>query len=49
MRAKGYEIKEETFEEETAKHISFRPLDKERFVHDRAKFLGNEYTKERIR
>ena len=49
MRAKGYEIKGETFEEGAAKYISFRPLDKERFVRGSAKFLGKEYTKERIR
>ena len=49
MRAKGYEIKGETFEEEAAKYVSFRPLDKERFVRGSAKSLGKEYTKERIR
>ena len=49
MRAKGYEIKGESFEEGAAKYISFRPLDKERFVRGSAKSLGKEYTKERIR
>lgn len=49
MRAKGYKIKGETFEEGAAKYISFRPLDKERFVRGSAKSLGKEYTKERIR
>ena len=49
MRAKGYEIKGESFEESAAKYISFRPLDKERFVRGSAKSLGKEYTKERIR
>ena len=49
MRAKGYEIKGETFEEGSAKYISFRPLDKERFVRGSAKSLGKEYTKERIK
>ena len=48
MRAKGYEIKGETFEEGAAKYISFRPLDKERFVRGSAKSLGKECTKERI-
>ena len=48
MRAKGYEIKGETFGEEAVKYISFRPLDKERFVRGNAKSLGKEYTKERI-
>lgn len=49
MRAKGYEIKGETFEERAAKYISFRPLDKERFVRGSARSLGKEYTKERIK
>ena len=49
MRAKGYEIKGETFEEGAAKYISFRPLNKDRFVRGSAKSLGKEYTKERIR
>ncbi|MCU6744857.1 relaxase/mobilization nuclease domain-containing protein [Suilimivivens aceti] len=48
MRDKGYEIKGETFEEGAAKYISFRPLDKERFVRGSARSLGKEYTKERI-
>lgn len=30
------------------KYISFRPLDKERFVRGSARSLGKEYTKERI-
>ena len=49
MRAKGYEIKGETFGENAAKYISFRPLDKERFVRGSTRSLGKEYTKERIR
>lgn len=49
MRAKGYEIKGESFEEDAAKYISFRPLDKEHFVRGSTKLLGKEYTKERIR
>ena len=49
MKAKGYEIKGESFEEDAAKYISFRPLDKERFVRGSTKSLGKEYTKERIR
>lgn len=48
MRAKGYEIKGETFGEDAAKYISFRPLDKERFVRGSARSLGKEYTKEHI-
>ena len=49
LKAKGYEIKGETFEENASKYISFRPLYKERFVRGSAKSLGKEYTKERIR
>ena len=49
LKAKGYEIKGETFEENASKYVSFRPLDKERFVRGSAKSLGKEYTKERIR
>ena len=40
MRAKGYEIKGETFGEDAAKYISFRPLDKERFVRGSTRSLG---------
>ena len=49
MRAKGYEVKGETFGENAHKFISFRPLDRERFVRGSAKSLGAEYTKERIK
>ena len=49
MRAKGYEIKGETFEEGAAKYISFRPSDKDRFVRGSTKSLRKEYTKERIK
>ena len=49
LKAKGYELKGETFEENADKYISFRPLDKERFVRGSVKSLGKEYTKERIR
>ena len=49
IRAKGYEIKGETFGEKSLKYISFRPLDREYFVRGRAKSLGTEYTKERIK
>ena len=38
----------ETFGEDAAKYISFRPLDKERFVRGSARSLGKEYTKEHI-
>lgn len=49
IRAKGYEIKGENFGDNAHKFISFRPLDKERFVRGSAKSLGAEYTKEQIR
>ena len=40
MWAKGYEIKGETFGEDAVKYISFRPLDKERFVRGSTRSLG---------
>ena len=49
IRAKGYEIKGEDFGEKAHKFISFRPLDRERFIRGSAKSLGSEYTKERIK
>ena len=49
LRAKGYEIKGEEFDENAPKYISFRPLGKERFIRGSVKSLGKEYTKERIR
>lgn len=49
MRAKGYEIKGSDFGENAHKFISFRPLDRKRFIRGSAKSLGAEYTKERIR
>lgn len=49
IRAKGYEIKGETFDEKSLKYISFRPLDREHFIRGRAGSLGAEYTKERIK
>ena len=49
LKAKGYEIKGESLEDGSAKYISFRPVDKERFVRGSAKSLGKEYTKERIK
>lgn len=48
LKAKGYEIKGESLDSDSAKYISFRPADKERFVRGSAKSLGKEYTKERI-
>lgn len=49
IRAKGYEIKGETFDDNALKYISFRPLDREHFIRGRASSLGAEYTKERIK
>ena len=49
IRAKGYEVKGETFRENAHKFISLRPLDRERFVRGSARSLGAEYTKERIK
>ena len=49
IRAKGYEVKGENFGENAYKFISFRPLDRERFIRGSAKSLGAEYTKERIK
>ena len=49
MCAKGYEIKGESLEESGTKYISFRPLNKERFVRGSERSLGIDYTKERIK
>ena len=49
IKAKGYEVKGEGFGENSLKFISFRPLDRERFVRGSVKSLGAEYTKERIK
>ena len=49
IRAKGYEIKGETFDAKSLKYISFRPLDCAHFIRGRANSLGSEYTKERIK
>lgn len=48
LKAMGYEIKGESLDKGSTKYISFRPLEKERFVRGSAKSLGKEYTKERI-
>ncbi len=48
IRAKGYEVKGDTFGDKALKYISFRPLDREHFVRGSAKSLGAEYTKEQI-
>ena len=48
MRAKGYEIKGETFGEDAPKFISFRPLGKDRFVRGSVKSLGKMCIRDRI-
>lgn len=49
MRATRYEIKGESLEETGAKYISFRSLDRERFVRGSERSLGPDYTKQRIK
>lgn len=49
LRAKGYEIKGETFGKDSSKYILFRSLDQEHFIRGSTKSLGIEYTKERIK
>lgn len=48
MKAKGYEIKGEDLTDSNLKYISFRPLDRERFIRGSIRTLGADYTKERI-
>ena len=48
MKAKGYEIKGEDLTDSNLKYISFRPLDKERFIRGSIRTLGENYTRERI-
>ncbi|MCR5233622.1 MAG: relaxase/mobilization nuclease domain-containing protein [Lachnospiraceae bacterium] len=49
MQAKGYEIKDSGFSENDHKYIGFRAPGQERWVRGRAKSLGNDFTKEKIR
>lgn len=49
IKAKGYEVKGESFDEKSAKYISFKPTCSKNFIRGRDKSLGSEYTKERIR
>ena len=49
MRAKGYELKRESFGENTRKYISFRPLNQNKFIRGSIRTLGKEYTKDRIK
>lgn len=49
MKAKGYEIKNESFESSSGKYIAFRPLGEKNFIRGRVKSLGANFTKERIK
>ena len=49
MRAKGYEIKDWEISPEAHKYIGFRAPGQSRWIRGRAKSMGPEYTKERIR
>lgn len=49
IKAKGYEIKGESFGENSLKYISFRSLERKQFVRGSVKSLGANYTKESIR
>ncbi len=48
MNAKGYEIKGADLTDSSLKYISFRPLDRERFIRGSIRSLGENYTRERI-
>ncbi len=49
LQAKGYEVKGDTFGEDSLKFIAFRPLDRKHFIRGKASSLGTDYTKERIK
>ena len=49
MRQKGYEIKDSEIGGNAHKYIAFRAPGQERWIRGRAKSLGPEYTKERIK
>lgn len=49
LRAKGYEIKGESFDDKALKYISFKPIASGSWIRGRDKTLGSEYTKERIK
>lgn len=49
LKAKGYEIKGESFEDKSPKYISFKPIASGNWIRGRDKSLGPEYTKERIK
>lgn len=49
MQAKGYEIKGENLTDSNLKYISFRPLDREKFIRGSIRSLGENYTREGIK
>ena len=49
LKAKGYEIKGESFEDKSPKYISFKPIASGNWIRGRDKSLGSEYTKECIK
>lgn len=49
MIAKGYEIRDAEISENAHKYIAFRAPGQERWIRGRAKSLGAEYTRERIK
>ena len=49
MKSKGYEIKDAEISPEAHKYIVFRAPGQERWIRGRAKSLGEDFTKERIR
>lgn len=49
MKSKGYEIKDAEISPEAHKYIGFRTPGQERWIRGRAKSLGEDFTKERIR
>ena len=42
IKAKGYEVKGESFDEKSAKYISFKPTCSKNFIRGRDKSLGAE-------
>lgn len=49
MKAKGYEMKNTALDNSSGKYIAFRPFGQDNFIRGRAKSLGANYTKQRIK
>lgn len=49
IQAKGYEVKDQGFDENSHKYIAFRAPGQERWIRGRDRSLGANYTKEKIR